>query len=90
MVAHVHDLVRHGAHQVLVVADEHDGARELNERLLKDVDRVDVEVVRGLVEHEQRVGRDEHLGKGETGPLAAGEHAHALLDVVAVEEEGAE
>ena len=79
-----------GADEVLVVADEHDGAGELDERLLEHVDRVDVEVVRGLVEQDQRVGRDEHLREGEAGALAAGEDAHTLLDVVAVEEEGAE
>ena len=38
VVAHVDHLVGHGTHQVLVVADEHDGPREVNEGLLEDVD----------------------------------------------------
>ena len=90
MVADVDDLVGHGAHEVLVVGDEHDRALEVDERALQHVDRVDVEVVGGLVEEQQRVRRHEHLGERQARPLAAGEHAHALLDVVAVEKERAE
>ena len=90
MVADVHDFVCNGADEVLVVRDEHDGARKLHEGALEDVDGVDVQVVGGLVQEQQRVGRDEHLGQSQTRPLAAGEHAHALVHVVAVEEEGAQ
>ena len=72
------------------MGDEHDGTRELLERVLEHVDRVDVEVVGGLVEAEQRFGRHEHLGQRKARSLAAGEHAHVLVDVVAVEEEGAQ
>ena len=90
MVAHVDDLGRDGADQVLVVGDEDDGAVELLEGTLEDVDRVDIEMVGRLVEQEQRVGRDEHLRQREAGALAAGEHRDALVDIVAVEEERAE
>ena len=69
--------------------DEHYGAGEFNESLLQDVDRVDVEVIRGLVEHEQGVGRHEHLCESQTRALASGKDADALLDVVAVKEESA-
>ena len=48
-VSDVDDLVRHGADEVLVVADEHDRALEVHESALEHVDGVDVEVVRGLV-----------------------------------------
>ena len=47
-------------------------------------------MVGGLVEQKQRVGGHEHLREREARPLAAREHAHALLDVVAMEEERAE
>ena len=47
-------------------------------------------MVGGLVQAEQRVWRHEHLGKGESGLLAAGENRDALVNVVAVEEEGAQ
>ena len=90
MVAHVNDLVCHGAHEVLVVGDKHDRALEVHERALQNVYGVDVKMVGRLVEKQQRVGRHEHLGKRKTRPLAAREHAHALGHVVPVEEEGAE
>ena len=89
MVAHVNDLVGHGPHEVLVVADEHEGAREADERILEHADRVDVEVVRGLVQAQQRVRCHKHAGEGEAGLLAAREHADPLVDVIAMEEEGA-
>ena len=70
--------------------DEHDGAVELRQSLLEDVHRIDVEVVGRLVETQQRRGRHEHLGQRQTCLLAAGEHRHLLLDVVALEEERAQ
>ena len=47
-------------------------------------------MVGGLVEAEQRLGGDEHLGQREAGALAAGKDPHALVDVLASEEEGTE
>ena len=41
-VADVDDAVGNGAHQVLVVADQHDGAREVLQGVLEHVHRVDV------------------------------------------------
>ena len=46
-------------------------------------------MVRGLVEHEQVRGDEQQLRERDAGPLAAGEHADLLLDVVAGEEERA-
>ena len=45
-------------------------------------------MVGGLVEAKEWIGRHEHLREGETSALTTGENAHALLDVIAVEEEG--
>ena len=39
-------------------------------------DALDVEVVRGLVEEEQRGGRDEQGCEGDTAPLTTGEGTH--------------
>ena len=41
-VADIDDAVGHGAHQVLVVADQHDGAGEVLQGVLEHVHRVDV------------------------------------------------
>ena len=57
VVADVDHLVGNGTNQVLVVADEHNRSREVNEGVLKHVDGVDVQVVGGLVQAEQGVGR---------------------------------
>ena len=46
--------------------------------------------LRGLVEHQQRVGSDEHLCQGQSRALATGKDADALLDVVAVEKKRAQ
>ena len=49
-----------------------------------------VEVVGGLVEHQEVRGAQQQLGEREPRLLAAGEHLHLLLDIVAREEEGSE
>ncbi len=43
-----------------------------------------------LVEAEQRLRGDEHLGQRESGALAAGKDPYALVDVLAGKEEGTE
>ena len=48
-VADVDDAVGHSAHQVLVVADQHNGTGEVLQSVLEHVHRVDVQVVGGLV-----------------------------------------
>ena len=59
--------------EVAVVGDHADGAGKLLERRLERLDRVDVEVVRRLVEHEQvRLGEHQQQ-QLEPRPLAAGE-----------------
>jgi hypothetical protein len=72
------------------VGDEHDRATEGVERVLEDVARLDVEVVRRLVKAEQvrRIG--EQLREGETSLLAPGEDADLLVHRVAAEQECAE
>jgi len=69
------------------VGDEDEGARELEQALLEDLEGRDVEVVRRLVE-EQQVGRLEHQpGEHRAGLLAAGEPAHRGLELLGAEEE---
>ena len=90
-VADVDHAVGHGAHQVLIVADQHDGAGEVLQGVLEHVHRVDVQVVGGLVQAQERLGRHEHLGQGQTSLLSAGEDADLLFDgVVVAKQEGAQ
>ena len=86
----VDDAVGERAYEMPIVTDEHDGSLEAAQRLLEDVDARNVQVVGGLVEAQQRRGGDEHLGERQTRLLATGKHAHLLVDVISLEEEGAE
>ena len=90
-VADVDDAVGHGAHQVLVVADQHDSAGEVLQGVLEHVHRVDVQVVGGFVQAQECLGGYEHLGQGQTRLFAAGEDAYLLFDcVVVAKQEGAQ
>jgi len=74
---------------VPVVRDEEHGPVELAERADEHLLGGDVEVVGRLVEHEE-VGRvEEHHRQHQPRLLAAGEHPHALLHLVAGEAEAA-
>ena len=90
-IADVDDTVGHGTHQVLIVADQHDGAGEVLQSVLEHVHRVDVQVVGGLVQAQERLRGHEHLGQGQTSLLATGEDADLLFDcVVVAKQEGAQ
>ena len=90
-IADVDDAVGHGADQVLVVADQHDGAGEVLQGVLEHVHRVDVQVVGGLVQAQECLGGHEHLGERQTGLFAAGEDADLLFDgIVVAKEEGSQ
>ena len=89
-VAHLDDLRRELVDEVPVVRDEDQRAPEVRERVEQHVLRVEIEMVGRLVE-EQRVRRSQqHAGDGEPRPLAAGQHAGLLVDVVARKQEPAE
>ena len=78
-----HDVVE----EVAVVADQQQRAGVVHQQLLQDVERVGVEVVGRLVEH-QDVGRlGEELGQQEAVALAAGEHARRGARARGFEEE---
>jgi len=80
------DLGGHPVNKVPVVANEHQGAGELEQGLLQDFQRRDVEVVRGLVEDEQ-VGRlEHHPGENDPGALASREAGHRDLELRGIEE----
>ena len=72
-----------------VVADEEHGAFEPRQRLDQHLLGGDVEMVGGLVQHEEVRRIVEHQRHDEARLLAAGEHAAALLDIVAGEAEAA-
>ena len=76
---------------MLVVADQHDGAGEVLQGVLEHVHRVDVQVVSGLVQAQERLGGNEHFGQGQTRLFATGEDAYLLFDcVVVAKQEGAQ
>ena len=70
----------HVVEQRAVVGDEQEGAGVVfGEVALEPLDRLDVEVVRGLVEDGQRGARDEDAGQRRPAALAAGEGADGLV-----------
>jgi hypothetical protein len=88
--ADVDHLAGQPVHEVAVVRHEDERPAVVAERLQQDLLRVQVQVVRGLVE-EQHVRRvQEHLREGEPVALAAREDGHALVDVVPGEQEAAQ
>src|SRR5690606_6476298 len=78
------DVVEEGA----VVRDDHGAAGELQQRVLQARERLDVEVVGGLVEQEHIAALLEGERQVEPVALAAGEDLGGLLLVGALEAEG--
>ena len=72
------------------MGDEDQRAAVVHERVQQHFLGVEVEVVGGLVEDQEVARVQEHLGEGQPVALAARQHAHPLVDVVAAEEEAAE
>ena len=81
--------VREGRQEVAVVGDEEHGAFEVGQGGDQHFLGGHVQVVGGLVQHQQ-VGRiKQHLGHDQPRLLAAGQHAAGLFDIVAREAEAA-
>ena len=78
---------RDAVEEPAIVADDHGAAGELLEAVLEGAQRVDVEVVGGLVEQQHVAALLEHLGQVDAVALAAREHADLLLLVAALEVE---
>ena len=72
--------------EVAVVAHQQDGAVVVVERLLQEVERVGVEVVGRLVEHQQVGGRGQRLGQQQAVALAARQRAHRLARLLVAEQ----
>src|SRR5262245_23093898 len=81
------DVGRDAVEEVAVVRHDDRAAGERLERLLEDAQRLEVEVVRRLVEDEHVAALLEQLGELEAVPLAAGELADRRLLLRAAEEE---
>ena len=62
------------------MADQHNGAGEVLQGVLEHVHRVDVQVVSGLVQAQERLGGHEHFGQGKTGLFTTGKDAYLLFD----------
>ncbi len=73
-----------------VVGDQDQRSPVLPERFFQDLAGLQVQVVGGLVEHQEVGGSKQHLREGETGLLATREHCDLLLHVVAGEQKGAQ
>src|SRR5687768_7051816 len=70
-----------------VVADDHRASREGKQSVLEGTKRVDIEVVRRLVEQQEIAARLQRLGEMQAVALAARQLAHALLLITALEVE---
>src|SRR6185503_15493290 len=79
------DMGRDAVEEPAVVRDHDGAAREIQQRVLERAQRLDVEVVRRLVEQQQVAARGEHLGEMNAIALAAGEQADLLLLVSTAE-----
>src|SRR6056297_433788 len=77
-------------HEPAVVADHHGAAGELLQRVLERAQRLDVEIVGGLVEEQQVAALAQELGHVHPVALSAREQADLLLLVAALEVEGAD
>ena len=75
-IADVDDRVADIADQMAVVGDEEDGAGVGGERVLEHIATRQVEMVGGLVEHEQVHRLDHRAGEREARAFATGEVAH--------------
>jgi len=81
-----HHVVEEGA----VVADQEQRARVILQSGFQQLERFDVEVVGGLVEHQDVGGAREEAREEQAVPLAAGEHRHLGVGAARREEEVAE
>ena len=81
------DVRRDPVEEPAVVGDHDGAAGEVDERILERAERVDVEVVRRLVEEEHVAARLEQLGEVDAVPLSAREVLDELLLVAAAEVE---
>ncbi len=88
--AHFDDAVRDGVHQRPVMGDEQQRAGVAAQRVFQDLAGTDVEMIGGLVEHQEVRWAQEELREREARLLATREYADLLLDVVAREEKRAE
>ena len=84
------DPVREPGDEPAVVGDEDQRPVVLVQRRDEGLDRLDVEVVRRLVEDEDVGAEDREAGEDEARALAAGEGADGLVGVVAREEDVAQ
>jgi hypothetical protein len=89
-VADLDDLRREPFDEVPVVRHDDEGPAVILERVEEHVFRIEIEVVRRLVQ-QQCVGRPkQHAGNSQARALAAGEHARLFVHVVAREQEAAQ
>ena len=84
------DLGDKAVEELTVVADDDGRTVEGADSLFQHVLRRHIEVVRGLVEYQQVNGLQQQLDHRQTAPLAAAEHLHLLVAVLATKHEGAE
>src|SRR4051812_32678731 len=76
---------RDAVEEPAIVGDDHRAAGEAEQRLLERAERVDVEVVRRLVEQQQVAAGAQQLGQVQAVALAAGQLGDLLLLVGALE-----
>ena len=69
--------------EAAVVGDQHEGAPVVGEEVLQPLDRVDVEVVGGLVEQKEVGIGEQRAGQCDARELAAGEGEEVALEHVA-------
>ncbi len=81
-----HRLVRQFVEHEPVMRGEHHGSSVATDRLKQDFPRLDVQMVRRLVQNQKVGGRQERPDDGQPAPLAAGQHRHLLFNGVSGKE----
>ena len=84
------DVRRDAVEEPAIVRDHHGAAGKAQQRLLQRAQRLDVQIVGGLIEQQHVAAGAQHLGEVHAVALAAGELADQLLLLRALEVEAAD
>ena len=82
------DLIDHPIQELTVVRDNDHRTIVLHDRLLQNILRAHVHVVRRLIQHQQVARFEHHAGHCQAGTLTTREHLHLLVDILTAEQEG--
>lgn len=81
LVMHVHDVVAHGIQEIAVVGNQQQRAGIAGKPLLKPQQRIEVEVVGGLIEEQQVRGHEQRASQIDAHSPAAGKRRQGACEI---------